>query len=173
MTTSPAFFSSLLNIPNSKIANPPDLSSPKIKIHPRRRQSFNNFHSTNPILTFNNSPSSSSSSCSCNLTTISNSLTLDHDSINDEELKKAESKFGSKVRVKVPLKVYHVPKVPELELSGMVGVLKQYVGVFKGKRISANLPYKVEFVADEILGRDGKPVKFTAHLREDEFEFLD
>lgn len=88
-------------------------------------------------------------------------------------MKKAESKFGAKVRVKVPLKVYHVPKLPEFDLTGKVGVLKEYVGVYKGKRISANLPYKVEFVADEVSSRSGKPVKFIAHLREDEFEFLD
>lgn len=77
------------------------------------------------------------------------------------------------MKVKVPLKVYHVPKVAELELEGMTGVLKQYVGVHKGKKISANLPYKVEFFTDVVTGRDGKPVKFVAHLRDDEFEFLD
>ncbi|KAK6143170.1 hypothetical protein DH2020_023518 [Rehmannia glutinosa] len=49
--------------------------------------------------------------------TITNSLTLEHDSINDEELKKPESRF----------------------------------------------------VVDEVLGRDGKLVKFLAHLKEDEF----
>lgn len=100
-------------------------------------------------------------------------MTLDHDSINDEELKKAESKIGSKVRVKVPLKVYHVPKLPEFDLTGKVGVLKDYVGVHKGKKISANMPYKVEFLVEDVAGRDGKPVKFVAHLKDDEFEFLD
>ncbi|KAI3448875.1 hypothetical protein Pfo_005540 [Paulownia fortunei] len=169
MATSPAFFSSFLNIPNSKISSP-DVGFPKISFWVRKKQSSTHFHPINPISVVDSSPSSSGS---CNSATITNSLTLDHDSINDEELKKAESKFGAKVRVKVPLKVYHVPKVPEFELTGKVGVLKQYVGVHKGKKISANLPYKVEFVADEVLGRDGKPVKFTAHLREDEFEFLD
>ncbi|CAK9183582.1 unnamed protein product [Ilex paraguariensis] len=86
----------------------------------------------------------------------------------DDDKAAVEAKIGSRVRVKVPLKVYHVPKVPEFELTGMIGVLKQYVGVWKGKRISANFPYKIEFVT-EIEGRKG-PVKFFAHLREDEFD---
>ncbi|XVF44632.1 hypothetical protein PTKIN_Ptkin02bG0139400 [Pterospermum kingtungense] len=81
-----------------------------------------------------------------------------------------EAKVGARVRVKVPLKVYHVPRVPELDLTGFEGVIKQYVGLWKGKRISANLPYKVEFLK-EIEGRG--PVKFFAHLKEEELEFLD
>ncbi|XP_028793534.1 uncharacterized protein LOC114749208 [Neltuma alba] len=80
-----------------------------------------------------------------------------------------EANVGSRVRVTAPLKVYHVPKVPELEITGLEGEIKQYVGLWKGKRISANLPYKVEFVT-EIPGRG--PVKFFAHLKEDEFEFI-
>ncbi|GLT71462.1 hypothetical protein SLA2020_434780 [Shorea laevis] len=83
----------------------------------------------------------------------------------DDEAKK----IGARVRVKVPLKVYHVPRVPEVDLTGMEGELKQYVGLWKGKRISANFPYKVEF-RTEIEGRG--PVKFFAHLKEDEFEYL-
>lgn len=79
------------------------------------------------------------------------------------------ARIGARVRVKVPLKVYHVPKVPEIDISGMEGELKQYVGVWKGKRISANLPYKVQFLT-EVEGR-GK-VKFFAHLKEDEFEYV-
>lgn len=71
--------------------------------------------------------------------------------------------------MKVPLKVHHVPRVPEVDLSGKEGVLKHYVGVWKGKRISANLPYKVEFFI-EVEGRG--PVKFFAHLKEDEFEYI-
>ena len=72
--------------------------------------------------------------------------------------------------MKVPLKVYHVPRIPEVDLTGMEGVIKQYVGLWNGKRISANLPYKVQFI-EEIEGRG--PVKFFAHLKEDELEFLD
>lgn len=80
-----------------------------------------------------------------------------------------EANVGSRIRVTAPLKVYHVPKVPEIEITGLEGVIKQYVGLWKGKRISANLPYKVEFVT-EIPGRG--PVKFFAHLKEDEFELI-
>lgn len=169
MVTSPAFLSSLLNVPNSKISSP-DVGLPKMGFQVRIKQHFAQFQPANPISVADCPPSSSGS---CSSATISNSLTLDEDSIDDEELKRAESKIGSKVRVKAPLKVYHVPKLPEYDLAGKVGVVKQYVGVYKGKRISANLPYKVEFVADEASGRDGKPVKFLAHLREDEFDFLD
>lgn len=53
----------------------------------------------------------------------------------------------------------------------MEGFLKQYVAIWKGKRISANFPYKVGFV-EEIEGRDGL-VKFFVHLKEEEFEFVD
>lgn len=80
-------------------------------------------------------------------------------------------KIGARVRVKVPLKVYHVPKVPEVDLSGREGNIKQNVSIWKDKRISANFPYKVEFVAEDIQGPRG-PLKFVAHLRDDEFELL-
>lgn len=79
------------------------------------------------------------------------------------------ARIGARVRVKVPLKVYHVPKAPEIDITGLEGVLKQYVGLWKGKRISANLPYKVEFFT-EVEGRG--QVKFFAHLRNDEFEYV-
>ncbi|XP_057960330.1 ferredoxin-thioredoxin reductase subunit A2, chloroplastic-like [Malania oleifera] len=93
-------------------------------------------------------------------------------SVEDEDLSTATAgvgKVGARVRVKVPLKVFHVPRVPEVDLAGMEGKVKQYVGLWKGKRISANLPFKVEFVT-EIEGRG--PVKFFAHLKEDEFEYV-
>jgi hypothetical protein len=88
----------------------------------------------------------------------------------DEKAAAAAKKIGARVRVKVPLKVYHVPRVAEIDLTGKEGKLKQYVAVWKGKRISANLPFKVEFF-EEVEGRG--PVKFFAHLKEDEFEYLD
>lgn len=91
-------------------------------------------------------------------------------SVSGSEEDPKEAKVGAKVRVKVPLKVYHVPRVPEVDLNGMEGVIKQFVGVWKGKTISANLPYKVEFVTEI---EDRGPVKFLAHLKEDELEFLD
>ncbi|WOL07208.1 hypothetical protein Cni_G15946 [Canna indica] len=88
----------------------------------------------------------------------------------EEEEQQASAKIGKRVRVKVPLKIYHVAKAPALDLNGLEGVIKQYVGVWKGKRISANLPFKVEFE----IGVEGqpRPVKFVAHLKEDEFEYL-
>ncbi|KAJ6822036.1 ferredoxin-thioredoxin reductase, variable chain-like [Iris pallida] len=90
-------------------------------------------------------------------------------SLSEEELAAAE-KVGRRVRVKVPLRVYHVPKAPDLDLMGLEGTIKQYVGLWKGKRISANLPFKVEFhVAVE---GQPSPVRLFAHLKEDEFEYL-
>ncbi|CAL9051773.1 unnamed protein product [Musa banksii] len=89
--------------------------------------------------------------------------------IEEEELL-AAAMVGKRVRVKVPLKVYHVMKAPDLDLDGSEGVIKQYVGVCKGKRISANLPFKVEFEIN--VEGQVRPVKFFAHLREDEFEYL-
>ncbi|GAB4844108.1 hypothetical protein Ancab_037415 [Ancistrocladus abbreviatus] len=101
------------------------------------------------------------------------SLSTSDPDADEAELKKA-SKVGARVRVKVPLKVYHVPRLSEVELSGMEGELKQYVGLWKRKRISANLPYKVEFQLDNVHSRGRGPgaVKFFAHLKEDEFEFI-
>ncbi|KAJ8512279.1 hypothetical protein OPV22_002713 [Ensete ventricosum] len=89
--------------------------------------------------------------------------------LEEEELL-AAAMVGKRVRVKVPLKVYHVMKAPDLDLDGLEGVIKRYVGVWKGKRISANLPFKVEFEID--VEGQVRPVKFFAHLKEDEFEYL-
>ncbi|XP_062222652.1 ferredoxin-thioredoxin reductase, variable chain-like [Phragmites australis] len=82
----------------------------------------------------------------------------------------AAPKIGRRVRVTAPLRVYHVVKAPDLDIQGMEGVVKQYVGVWKGKRITANLPFKVEFHLS-VEGQT-KPVRFFVHLREDEFEFV-
>ncbi|KAL6903454.1 hypothetical protein ACP4OV_004267 [Aristida adscensionis] len=82
----------------------------------------------------------------------------------------AASKVGKRVRVTAPVRVHHVPKAPGLDLRGMEGVVKQYVGVWKGKRITANLPFRVAFEV-KVDGQD-KPVRFFAHLRETEFEIL-
>ncbi|CAN6249459.1 unnamed protein product [Urochloa humidicola] len=82
----------------------------------------------------------------------------------------AASKVGKRVRVTAPVRVHHVAKAPGLDLRGMEGVVKQYVGVWKGKRITASLPFKVEFEL-KLDGQD-KPVRFIAHLREQEFEIV-
>jgi hypothetical protein len=83
----------------------------------------------------------------------------------------AAPKIGRRVRVTAPLRVHHVIKAPDLDVQGMEGVVKQYVGVWKGKRVTANLPFKVE-VQLAVEGQP-KPVRFFVHLREDEFEFVD
>ncbi|CAN4080580.1 unnamed protein product [Withania somnifera] len=160
-SASASFTSSLVNIPNSKslslILLIPNPFTQIIKIHNKSRKP-NRYFISKSVTVDNPSTSTVSSTSSLNL---------------DEGVDAAAiGKVGSKVRVKVPLKVYHVPKVPELDLDGRIGTLKQYVAVYKGKQISANLPYKVEFVVDDLEGRSG-PVKFSAHLKEDEFEFLD
>uniref|UniRef100_A0A0D3F815 AP2/ERF domain-containing protein n=1 Tax=Oryza barthii TaxID=65489 RepID=A0A0D3F815_9ORYZ len=80
-------------------------------------------------------------------------------------------KIGKRVRVTAPVRVYHVMKAPDLDIKGMEGVVKQYVAVWKGKRITANFPFKVEFHLS-VEGQD-KAVRFFVHLREDEFEFID
>ncbi|PWZ24249.1 Ferredoxin-thioredoxin reductase, variable chain [Zea mays] len=83
----------------------------------------------------------------------------------------AAPKIGRRVRVTAPLCVYHVLKAPDLDIQGMEGVVKQYVCVWKGKRVTANFPFKVEF--ELAVEGQPKPVRFFAHLREDEFEFVD
>ncbi|KAI3719606.1 hypothetical protein L6452_20508 [Arctium lappa] len=91
-------------------------------------------------------------------------------STSEEE--EIQAKIGARVRVKVPLKVYHIPKVPEVELNGKEGKFKEYVAVWKGKHISATFPYKIEFF-EKLEGRGDKPVKFFVHLKEEEFEYID
>jgi len=86
-------------------------------------------------------------------------------STDDIQLK---AKVGDRVKVKGPLKVYHVPKMPEFDLGGIEGVLNDYVAIWKGKRISANFPYKVQFNMEV----NGRPIKFYAHLKEDEFDVV-
>lgn len=75
---------------------------------------------------------------------------------------------GSRIRVLGPLIVFHVPKNPNFELGGCEGEIKDVLKSWKGKPISANLSYKVQFD----LELQGKPVKFFAHLKENEFEVL-
>jgi hypothetical protein len=89
------------------------------------------------------------------------------DDDEEEEEEEAKKKIGARVRVKAPVKVYHVPRVAEeVDLCGLEGEVKQYVSQWKGRRVSANLPYKTQFV-------HSGGVKFFAHLREDELEFID
>ena len=57
--------------------------------------------------------------------------------------------------------MYHVPKHPELQLQGWEGELVENVVNFKGTKISANLPYKVQFVKPQ---EGAKDLKFVTHL---------
>ncbi|KAL3685340.1 hypothetical protein R1sor_003362 [Riccia sorocarpa] len=84
------------------------------------------------------------------------------------EGKETNVKVGSRIRVTVPLTVYHVLKLPNLNLQGLEGELKDHLVEWKGKTISATLPYRVQFEQEV----DGKTVKFFAHLRDDEFEVI-
>uniref|UniRef100_A0A061S417 Intraflagellar transport protein ift122 n=1 Tax=Tetraselmis sp. GSL018 TaxID=582737 RepID=A0A061S417_9CHLO len=72
---------------------------------------------------------------------------------------------GTRVRVKTSVKVYHVPKTKgaETELEGKEGVVAAVVSTYKGEPTSATLPVRVKFE---------EPVKFIAHLDEDELEIL-
>ena len=57
--------------------------------------------------------------------------------------------------------MYHAPKMPDLNLEGQEGTVKQVVKFFKDKELSANLPYKTEF----IIPREGeKDLKLLVHL---------
>lgn len=53
---------------------------------------------------------------------------------------------GQKVKVIKSVKFYGSPKFPEgLDLAGQTGVMKVNCQDFKGKVLSANLPYRCEF----------------------------
>ncbi|KAJ0968939.1 hypothetical protein J5N97_021816 [Dioscorea zingiberensis] len=66
----------------------------------------------------------------------------------DEEGSDPESKVGARVRVTVPLKVYHVGKAPELDLNGMEGVIKQSCKKFcrRPYLISGRILVKTEYL---------------------------
>ena len=68
---------------------------------------------------------------------------------------------GAKIRVTADVTLHHVPKKPNYQLKGKEGEVADVVSFFKGKQISANLPYKCIFYEQQ---EDGKEKKFTAHL---------
>ncbi|GAX79995.1 hypothetical protein CEUSTIGMA_g7435.t1 [Chlamydomonas eustigma] len=83
----------------------------------------------------------------------------------------SSGKFTEGARVKVTgyVKLFSVPKHPEgLEIEGMEGEVAKDVTQFKGKVLSATLPYLVKFKTD-MAGAD---VKFQAHLAEDELQLV-
>lgn len=67
---------------------------------------------------------------------------------------------GARVKVVAPVRVYHVPKHPEVALEGLEGTVKKIAALHKGAVLSANLQYRVQFEAQ----LDGAAVKFFAHL---------
>ncbi|XP_071717352.1 uncharacterized protein [Rutidosis leptorrhynchoides] len=169
--TTPAIFAAVTPI------NSPHFTFNNRLISPLIRASFHNCsltirnHNPNPNPSPNNRRSNQL--LSIKATTASDSTAIVDNpasaSTSEEEI---PSKIGAKVRVKVPLKVYHIPKVPEVELKGKEGKIKDYIAVWKGKHISANLPYKIEFF-EKLEGRGDAPVKFFVHLKDDEFEYID
>jgi hypothetical protein len=69
---------------------------------------------------------------------------------------------GAKVKVVKPVKVYHVPKKTDgFCLEGLEGTLVANVMEYKGKTLSANLPYRIQF---QLEGDGPKPIKLFAHL---------
>ena len=77
----------------------------------------------------------------------------------------AELQPGTRVRVKVPLKVWHVGKYKDgLDLQGMEGVLQANVALWKGQVLSATHPFKVLFNPKNPENPEGKPLKVFAHL---------
>lgn len=86
----------------------------------------------------------------------------------EETASKKKAEAGTRIRVLGPLKVFHVPKHPELDIGGFEGQVKEVVTTFKGKPVSATFPFKVQLVTP---GEEGR--KFFAHLKEDEFEVVE
>lgn len=79
----------------------------------------------------------------------------------DEGELASDIEAGAKVRVTTDVTIFHVPKTPEYQLKDKEGTVLEIVTFFKGKQISANLPYKCQFI--ESL-EDGKERKIIAHL---------
>jgi ribosomal protein S17 len=72
-------------------------------------------------------------------------------------------KIGDRVRVKESVIIYHHPehRSQPFDIKGSEGEIVQIATVWKGKPISANLPFVVQFSK-----------KFKAHLRDNELEII-
>ncbi|MBW4568667.1 MAG: ferredoxin-thioredoxin reductase variable chain [Tolypothrix carrinoi HA7290-LM1] len=72
-------------------------------------------------------------------------------------------KIGDRVRVKESVIVYHHPehRGQGFDIKGSEGEVVQIATQWKGKPISANLPFVVQFSK-----------KFKAHLRDNELEII-
>jgi Ferredoxin thioredoxin reductase variable alpha chain len=65
------------------------------------------------------------------------------------------------VKVKDDLTVYHVPGFKQgLELKGKEGIVDKNVTMFNGIKLSPNMPWKVQFEAEN----KGKTKKFFVHM---------
>ena len=66
------------------------------------------------------------------------------------------------VKVKDEVKVWHVPGFKAgIDMAGMEGTVQENVTMYKGVKLSPNLPWKVAF---EVEGKNGKPKKFFVHM---------
>ncbi|GAB4820747.1 hypothetical protein N2152v2_007793 [Parachlorella kessleri] len=82
-----------------------------------------------------------------------------------------ELKDGVRVKVATPVTVFHVGKFKKgLSLEGLEGTVLSDESQYKGQKLSANLPWKVQF---SVPGPEGKDVKVIAHLAEDELQVVD
>ena len=79
----------------------------------------------------------------------------------DEGELREDIEAGAKIRVTADVTVHHVPKQPTYSLKGKEGTVTDVVSLYKGKQISANLPYKCLFLEPQ---EDGKDKKIIAHL---------
>lgn len=70
---------------------------------------------------------------------------------------------GDRVRVKESVVIHHHPehRNEPLDIQGLEGTVKSIASEWKGKEISANYPYVIQFTK-----------KFKAHLQADELEVL-
>ena len=74
-----------------------------------------------------------------------------------------DMKIGDRVRVKESVIIYHHPehRGQGFDIKGTEGEIVQIANEWKGKPISANLPFVVQFSK-----------KFKAHLRDNELEII-
>jgi hypothetical protein len=74
-----------------------------------------------------------------------------------------DMKIGDRVRVKESVIIYHHPehRGQGFDIKGTEGEIVQIATEWKGKPISANLPFVVQFSK-----------KFKAHLRDNELEII-
>ncbi|CAK9198081.1 unnamed protein product [Sphagnum troendelagicum] len=79
-----------------------------------------------------------------------------------------KAEVGTRIKVKGPLIVYHVPKIPKFDIGGLEGEVKDVIFQHKGRPVSATFPYKVQFNIE----LEERKLKFFAHLKDDEFEVV-